>query len=142
MNSQSQLAETLRHRGNRLTEPRLRVWEVLNGSGGHLTVEQIVGEVHKSDPTINTSSVYRSLALFSELDLVRESNLGSDEGSRWELAHPDDHFHLVCRSCGSVDHHEGDLVDRIREHLDAGHGFRAEEIALVVTGICSGCANL
>ncbi|REK17642.1 MAG: transcriptional repressor [Actinobacteria bacterium] len=141
MSKEKGLAELLRDRGNRLTEPRLRVWEVLNRSGDHLTVEEIVSEVHKADPSINTSSVYRSLALFADLDLVRESSLGVDEGSRWELAHPDDHFHLVCRICGTVDHHEGDLVGQIREHLAVGHGFAAEEIDLVVTGVCARCAT-
>lgn len=140
MTLERELAGLLRDRGNRLTEPRLRVWEVLNRAGAHLTVEEIVGEVHKADPTINTSSVYRTLALFADLDLVRESSLGPDEGARWELGHPDDHFHLVCQVCGEVDHHEGDLVEQIRSHLDTGHGFKAGEIDLVVTGTCARCA--
>lgn len=141
MRTELELGAVLRDGGNRLTEPRLRVWEVLNRAGGHLTVEQIVTEVHKADPSINTSSVYRTLALFADLELVRESRLGSDEGARWELAHPDDHFHLVCRSCGEVQHHEGDLVDQIRDHLSGGHGFRADAVDLVVTGLCSACSK-
>lgn len=135
-----ELGVVLRDSGNRLTEPRLRVWEVLSRASGHLTVEEIVTEIHRTDPTINTSSVYRALALFADLGLVRESQLGPDEGARWELAHPDDHFHLVCRSCGEVDHHEGDLVDQVRSHLSGGHGFLVEEIDLVVTGLCSRCS--
>jgi Fur family transcriptional regulator, ferric uptake regulator len=134
-----ELSSILRETGNRMTEPRLRVWEVLNRAQTHLTVEDIVKEVHRADPSINTSSVYRTLGLFADLELVRESQLGTDEGARWELSHPDDHFHLVCRSCGKVDHHEGDLVEQIRTHLSAGHGFSAEEIDLVVTGLCQDC---
>jgi Fur family ferric uptake transcriptional regulator len=141
MKAHDDLGELLRDRGNRMTEPRLRVWEVLSRATGHLTVEEIVFEVHKADPSINTSSVYRTLALFADLGLVRESQLGSDEGARWELAHPDDHFHLVCRSCGEVEHHEGDLVNQIRDHLASGHGFRAEAVDLVVTGLCSNCSS-
>lgn len=141
MKRNEHLGLVLRDSGNRLTEPRLRVWEVLNRSDSHLTVEEIVAEVHRADPTINTSSVYRTLALFADLDLVRESQLGPDEGARWELAHPDDHFHLVCRSCGEVDHHEGDLVDQIRDHLSSGHGFVAEGVDLVVTGLCPACSK-
>lgn len=135
-----ELGALLRGSGNRMTEPRLRVWEVLNRSGGHLTVEEIVGKVHQVDPSINTSSVYRTLALFADLDLVRESQLLNGEGARWELAHPDDHFHLVCRSCGQVEHHEGELVNQIRGHLTSGHEFEAESVDLVVTGRCSNCS--
>jgi Fur family transcriptional regulator, ferric uptake regulator len=141
MRDGSELTELLRESGNRITEPRLRVWEVLNRSNEHLTVEEIGRQVHSMDPTINTSSVYRTLALFAEMGLVRESTFGSDEGARWELAHPDDHFHLVCRSCGEVNHHEGDLVDQIRDHLAGGHGFAAEQVDLVVTGLCANCSE-
>lgn len=140
MTSATELGTVLRDSGNRITEPRLRVWEVLGRATDHLTVEEIVAEVHKADPAINTSSVYRTLALFADLGLVRESQLGPDEGARWELAHPDDHFHMVCRSCGEVDHHEGDLVNQIRLHLLGGHDFAVEDIDLVVTGLCSKCA--
>jgi Fur family transcriptional regulator, ferric uptake regulator len=139
MKADRELGVILRDSGNRTTEPRLRVWEVLNSAEGHLTVEEIVAEVHRADPSINASSVYRTLGLFADLHLVRESQLGSDEGGRWELSHPDDHFHLVCRVCGRVDHHEGDLVEQIRGHLSDDHEFAAEQIDLVVTGICDEC---
>jgi Fur family ferric uptake transcriptional regulator len=83
--------------------------------------------------------VYRSLSLFSELDLARESRLGDQEASRWELAHPDEHFHLVCQRCGRVDHHVGTLVASVREHLRRGHGFVPDDIELTVTGTCADC---
>ncbi|MGH8912632.1 MAG: Fur family transcriptional regulator [Acidimicrobiia bacterium] len=140
MDAPNHLAVLLRERGHRSTPPRRLVWDALTSARGHLTAEQIAAEVHRRDPSVNLSSVYRTLALFTELDLVRESNLGTNGGSRWEPAHPDDQFHLVCESCGEVQHHAGDLVDEIRTHLAADHGFAADRVELVVTGICSSCA--
>jgi Fe2+ or Zn2+ uptake regulation protein len=46
----------------------------------------------------------------------------------------------VCRSGGEVDHHEGNLVGQIRDHLGGEHGFHADDIDLVVTGLCPKCA--
>jgi Fur family ferric uptake transcriptional regulator len=106
-----------------------------------LTAEQIAARVNEADPTVNISSVYRSLTLFEELDLVRESHLGIDGSARWEIAHPDDHFHMVCRKCGSVDHHVGELVEQIRSHLADHHSFLADNVDLVVTGVCEECAR-
>jgi Fur family transcriptional regulator, ferric uptake regulator len=57
----------------------------------------------------------------------------------WELAHPDDAFHLACRSCGEVVHHTGTLVEQMREHLASAHGFEATDIDLVVHGQCARC---
>lgn len=140
MEAPSELGVVLRDHGYRLTSPRWLVWSVLRSAGAHLTAEAIASQVNEADPTVNISSVYRSLTLFEDLDLVRESHLGIDGSARWEIAHPDDHFHMVCRLCGSVDHHEGELVDRIRSHLTDHHSFAADNVDLVVTGVCGDCA--
>jgi Fur family ferric uptake transcriptional regulator len=135
------IAEVLRARGHRVTRARQAVWQALEDAADHLTVEELTSRVRRHEPGVNTASVYRSLALFSEFDLVRESRLGDDEAGRWEMAHPDDHFHVVCEECGRVDHHVGDLVDQIRDHLDTGHGFRTVTVELTVTGRCARCAG-
>ena len=113
---------------------------MLSTAGGHLTVEQIADRVKAIDPGINLASVYRALTLFAELGLARESRLGTEKAARWEPAHPDQLFHLVCSECGKVTHHGGDLVEQVRTHLHDGHSFHADSIDLVVTGRCEDCA--
>jgi Fur family transcriptional regulator, ferric uptake regulator len=130
---------TLRARGYRVTQPRRAVWDVLRRAEGHLTVERIVEQVQARGGGADTASVYRALALFEELGLARASRLGDSEAGRWELAHPDEHFHLVCEVCGDVDHHVGSLVAQIREHLHQGHGFEPRDVELTVTGVCARC---
>lgn len=134
------LGTHLRQHGHRLTNPRRFVWDVLGAARGHLTVDQIAKRVRGHDSGINLASVYRSLTLFAELGLARESNLGSDGAGRWELAHPDDEFHLICDECGDVQHHGGDLVEQVRTHLAGHHGFQADAIELSVAGLCADCA--
>jgi len=141
MQGGADLGLVLHDHGYRLTSPRWLVWSVLRGASSHLTAEEIAEQVNRADPTVNISSVYRSLTLFEDLDLIRESHLGIDSSARWEIAHPDDHFHMVCRTCGAVDHHVGELVDQIRSHLGEHHDFTAENVDLVVTGVCGDCAR-
>jgi Fur family transcriptional regulator, ferric uptake regulator len=136
-----ELERTLRASGHRVTRPRRAVWEVLRTAAGHLTVEEIVDRVTATGGGADTASVYRSLALFEELGLARTSRLGDTDASRWELAHPDEHFHLVCEVCGEVDHHVGSLVAQIRDHLHEGHGFEPRDVELVVTGRCARCQD-
>lgn len=140
MSDEESLTGTLRRHGYRITPPRLRVWQVLE-SGGHLTAEEIAQRIaNAAGPDVNLASVYRSLALLEELELVRSSRLG--EGSTtWERAHPDEHFHLVCRQCGNVSHHRGTLVDKVATHLRTDHSFEPEHIELVVTGRCADCVR-
>ncbi len=136
-----QLPQLLRDRGHRATRPRRAVFEALLDDHGHLTVEELAERVHSRQPSVNLASVYRSLALFEELGLARETRLGDEGAGRWELAHPDEHFHLVCVECGNIDHHQGTLVEQVREHLAGGHGFQAETVDLTVTGRCADCAG-
>lgn len=138
--SEPKVDDVLRAGGHRVTGPRIAVWQALVQSNGHLTAEELADRVAAIDPTVNLASVYRSLTLFEELDLVRQSRLGATAG-RWELAHPDEHFHLVCRRCGTVDHHLGSLVQSIKDHLAGGHDFQAENVELIVSGVCAACAR-
>ncbi len=132
----------LRERGHRVTRPRVAVWQVLCATDRHLTVEQIAERVQEREPGVNLASVYRSLALLGELGLARESRLADEEPARWEVSHPDEHFHVVCSSCGQVEHHVGDLVVGIRDHLRVGHGFEPATVELTVTGTCRDCATV
>lgn len=139
METVTDIDRTLRAQGLRSTRPRRAVWRVLAGSDEHLTVEQIDDRLRADGDAVDLASIYRALALFADLGIARETRLGGQEASRWEPAHPDEHFHLVCAVCGEVDHHVGSLVAQIHHHLDAGHGFEVQDVELVVTGRCASC---
>jgi Fur family transcriptional regulator, ferric uptake regulator len=137
----NELDRALREHGYRVTRPRRAVWAVLRDADAHLTVEEISARLDAADADVDVASVYRTLALLEELGLARTSRLGDSDASRWELAHPDEHFHLVCEECGDVDHHVGSLVEQIREHLAGDHRFEARDVELVVTGRCARCVE-
>lgn len=134
-----ELARLLGPSGHRVTGPRRAVWSVLSTDTGHLTVDELAARLEAEGHDVDLASVYRALALFEELGIARVGRLGRDDAGRWERAHPDEHFHLVCDACGAVDHHVGELVERVRAHLDEGHGFLADTVELVVTGRCARC---
>lgn len=140
-----ELTAALRVGGHRLTGPRRAVWAALRGTDpredAHRSVDEIVERTHVQGVGIDRATAYRVLALLEELGLVRASKLGSGDAVRWERAHPDEHFHLRCTVCGTVDHHVGTLVATVREHLDDGHGFRADTIELIVHGRCATCVD-
>ncbi|MGB1381198.1 MAG: Fur family transcriptional regulator [Ilumatobacteraceae bacterium] len=132
-----ELEDILRERDFRLTRPRRVVWEVLSESERHLSAAEIAEEVHRRDPGINVSSVYRTLALLAELDLVRESRL--TETSTWEPAHADAVIHLVCENCGATRHHDAALVEDLRAQISATADFAPSVIDVRVLGTCAAC---
>jgi Fe2+ or Zn2+ uptake regulation protein len=128
----------LRDEGYRLTPQRQLVWEALRAADRHLSAEELHERVVRTVPDFNVASVYRTLTLLAELGLAKEVRLGDGRGY-WEVAHPDDEFHLHCRRCRSVVHHHSDVVEEIRLHLAAEHRFLPESIDLVVHGLCDAC---
>jgi len=136
------LVATLRGAGHRLTDARRAVWSALashGGEGGHLSVDEIVERTRAYGGGVDRATAYRVLGLLEELGLVRASQLDTGAPVQWERAHPDEHFHLRCTLCGDVEHHVGTLVATVREHLEAGHGFRADTVELTVHGRCAAC---
>lgn len=127
----------LRSHGCRVTRARRLVWDVLDGAGEHLSAQAIAERVNDVDPAINVSSVYRALALFADLGLVRESRL--DDTATWEPFHGDAAIHLLCSRCGRVTHHDTELVDDLRNDLQRRAAFVPDGIDVRVTGQCIRC---
>jgi Fur family ferric uptake transcriptional regulator len=136
----STLERTLRDHDHRLTTPRRVVWEVLHSTDHHLSAAEIASAARRIDPGINASSVYRTLALFAELDLVRESQLG-DGPSTWEPDHDDHVIHLHCNSCGTTSHHDARGVAALHTEISEGTEFMPLGIDIRVFGICPACRS-
>lgn len=135
------IEQRLRAAGHRVTDARRTVWEVLGAGGGHLTAHEVLDRSREQDPSLNLSSVYRTLALLESLDLVRESKMNGDGPARWELIHADDMIHLVCETCGAIEHHGGPFVASLNSHLSDHHQFKARAIEVTVFGLCSHCGG-
>jgi Fur family ferric uptake transcriptional regulator len=134
-----ELEAVLRAHGCRVTRPRRVVWDVLDAAGEHLSAPTIAARVNDVDPTINSSSVYRALAVFADLGLVRESRF--DGVTTWEPFHGDAAIHLQCSRCGRVVHHDTGLVASLRRELERDAGFVPDGIDVGVTGRCARCAG-
>lgn len=131
----------LRSGDHRLTRPRRVVWDVLTAdSHTHLTAQEIADRVREREPGINVSSVYRTLALFAELELVRESRRADGSASSWEPSHGDDVIHLVCSGCGVVRHHASPLIHDLRHQVANVDGFQVDGLDVTASGVCDLCS--
>jgi Fur family ferric uptake transcriptional regulator len=129
----------LRARGYRLTPQRQLVLEAV-GTLGHATPEEIVAAVRKTASGVNISTVYRTLELLEELGLVQHTHLGHGAPT-YSVATDDDHVHLVCRDCGTVDEVAGDVVEDVVRRLSAERGFTVDVGHFAVFGRCRACAE-
>ena len=146
-NTEKLLKEKLREKGLKVTQQRILVLSVLEqNSGVHMTAEDLYGLVSKDYPEIGLATVYRTLQLLWDMQLVDRINL--DDGCvRYEIAHlrkgnaPHSHHHLICRSCGRVISFDGDLLDGLEEHIEKTTGFHVLDHEVKFYGLCRDCAK-
>ena len=128
----------LRQRGYRLTPQRHMILSVIQEADTHLGIEQITARVQELNPQVSLSTVYRTLELLKELDLVRESRLGGDQ-SVYEAVEGHAHHHLVCRRCHTTIHLNTDLLGNLNEQLQQQYHFHMLHLELVASGYCDDC---
>lgn len=127
----------LRGRGLRATRPRLAALEVLR-SEGHLTAESVRSRIGDGGNYISVQAVYDVLTALTGVDLVRRIEPAGSP-ARFEVRTGDNHHHLVCRGCGSVE--DVDCAVGSAPCLDpgTGHGFAVDEAEITFWGYCSSC---
>lgn len=136
------LKENLKQKGYKLTPQRRSILDIIiEKEGLHLTVEEIYDEVKKVCPEIGLATVYRTVLLFEELNVLCKLDL-NDGCSRYELVHEDEqhrHHHLICNNCKSVFEVEDDLLEDLEERIEKTYGFRILDHSVKFFGLCSKC---
>ena len=130
-------AEQLRARGITVTAQRVAVLEAVHRLP-HATTDQIGDAAREHIGSISRQSVYDTLALMVDHELVR---LIQPRGSvaRYEGRVGDNHHHLVCRGCNVM--FDIDCAVGGTPCLTAAddHGFLIDEAEVVYWGYCPGC---
>jgi Fur family ferric uptake transcriptional regulator len=130
--------QILRKNGHRLTPQRMLVIEALHNADKHISAEELYNQLHHRYPYANISTVYRTLELLKELDLVTEADFG--EGRvRYHVAEKGHHHHLVCRSCSRIVDMDESALRPLKNTMLQKYGFDADLRHLAIAGMCSEC---
>jgi Fur family ferric uptake transcriptional regulator len=130
--------EILREKGHRLTPQRMLVIEALHNADRHISAEELYEQLHSRYPYANISTVYRTLELLKELNLVTETDFG--EGYvRYHVAEKGHHHHLLCQTCGKIMDVEEVALYPLKDTLLRKYGFDADLRHLAIAGQCSRC---
>lgn len=138
MAPQSELRDTLRGSGRRLTDQRQLLLRLLQEHGGHLDAQELYRLAQERDPRLNLSTVYRTLGLLRDLGLVDEQHLGEDH-HHYELKAPATHYHLVCRTCGSVVEFTSPLIEQLKDAVGRELDYTIADAQVDLLGTCAAC---
>ena len=136
----SQLLDTFRATGRRLTSQRRLILGMLEECGEHLDAESLFVEAKVRDPDISLATVYRTLAVLKEMGLVQEHRLG-EEHSHYEAVRGQPHYHFVCLGCDDVIEFDAPLMRRIARDLGEREGVCVTDVHLHLSGYCARCQD-
>jgi Fur family transcriptional regulator, stress-responsive regulator len=128
---------TLRDHDLQVTAQRLAVLRAVS-QGPHSTANDIVDGVRREIGAISRQSVYDTLGLLTERDIIRRIQ-PAGSSARFEDRVGDNHHHLVCRSCDclvDVDCAVGETPCLIP--VDSGN-FIVDEAEVTYWGVCPAC---
>jgi len=131
--------EKLRKRGFRLTPQREIVLSILHQIDSMASVEEIFEKVQDISTAIDISTVYRTLDLLQEFNLVISTDLGDGHQDYKLVGAEDPHLHLVCRQCGAVIGTEMGPGSSLAAYYLENYGFRVDFDFLSFPGLCKNC---
>ena len=126
--------------GRLLTPQRQLILSQLQKYDGHISAKELYRRTSRKNKSISLATVYRTLRLFKELNLIEERRLGK-VFHYYEIKESGEHQHLVCRCCGNVIEFDSDLVQTIVQKVQHDYGFNVTKAELYMEGYCEKCQD-
>lgn len=120
----------------RASLPRIKIYDYLVSYESHPTVDEIYNALVDELVTLSKTTVYNTMDLFVENDVVIELLIEKNE-IRYD-AHIEHHGHFKCTVCEKVIDFNYNLSKSEHEALD---GCELTEYHAYIKGICSECKN-
>ncbi len=140
ISSRQEIADKIREAGRRATPQRIIIYEALWKAGSHPSAIDVHRYAIKSDPSVSLATVYNTLHLFEEINLLTEFMDGNGVIHYDPRTHP--HVNLICDLCGKVEDLEYAQLDDILSDIEHLTGFKITVQTLDIRGICTDCQAL
>lgn len=128
----------LRDAKMRVTKPRTGILAALIKRNGPTSIEQLHQDLAKRACDLVT--VYRCLAAFEKIGLVRRSFLHSGT-SLYEITFgTPQHYHVICKTCATAERVEYFSVEGM-ERLLKDRGYSELSHVVEFFGVCPSCQN-
>ncbi len=134
-----QTITNLRNNSLKITPQRLAIYTYLLKTTSHPTAQSIFQEIKKQYPSVSFATVYKTLNILRDADLISEFNVGGD-CFRYD-ANTISHPHFICKSCQEVfDLEPFFKIDTVNESFnEINPGFTIDRADMYLYGTCNNC---
>lgn len=135
----NRLVQGLREAGAKITAQRIAICEYLAGNDQHPTAADVYAALRPTFPTMSLATVYNTLSLLVELNLIHEVASPADGSTRYD-PQVAPHLNLICTNCNRIIDVDGvDLT--YLEELTARYGFQVADVNVALHGLCAECRH-
>lgn len=121
-------------RGMKMTGQRRIIARVLSEATDHPDVEQVYRRAVQLDSRISIATVYRTVRLFEESNILERHDFG-DGRSRYEEATEEHHDHLIDIQTGRVTEFRNPEIETLQRKIAEQHGYRLVGHRLELFGV-------
>jgi len=125
-------SQDLRNVGLKVTLPRLKILEILEGNSlRHMSAEDVYKILIKEDADIGLATIYRVLTQFEQAGLVKRHHF---EGGHavFELERGEHHDHMVDIETGKVVEFISPEIEKLQHDIAEAHGYDIVGHSLVI----------
>ena len=138
--NETEILETMRSAGYRLTGPRRKLVDLLVQADAPLTAEEIYQLAQRARLQANLSTIYRNLATFCEMGWL-EAVPGSNGERHYQLHNEDERMAVMCLDCGqltTLNVEPGQRLSAVVRDM----GFNTDSLRVTLAARCEHpCAN-
>ncbi len=134
MSTPSRIERLCIDKGMKMTGQRRIIAQVLSDASDHPDVEEVYRRAAEVDPRISIATVYRTVRLFEEADILERHDFG-DGRARYEEVTETHHDHLIDLHSGRVVEFQSPEIEEIQRRIAAEHGFRLVGHRLELFGV-------
>jgi len=119
----SRLEQLCIDKGLKMTDQRRVIARVLSEADDHPDVERVHRRASQIDPRISLATVYRTVRLFEEANILDRHEFG-DGRARYEEASQNHHDHLIDIQSGTVIEFTNEEIERLQQRVASELGYR------------------
>jgi Fur family peroxide stress response transcriptional regulator len=136
--SDASAIEALRSKGYKATPQRIAICRFAINSRDHPTAQQVYDEVKKIHPTVSLATVYKTLQVLKNLDLIQELDLPHGQARFDSYMKP--HINLICLQCGNITDLDDTTALEITSKVAAAAKFKPKGQRIDIFGTCRRCS--
>ena len=130
----------LKQRSLKSTAQRDDIARVFFRLGHHISAEELYAEVKKVNPHVGYATIYRTLKLLKECEMVSERHF-DDGQARYETVGQRHHDHFICERCGKIIEFENERIEKLQELVARDLGVSLTRHKMELYGYCSNCRS-